>query len=267
MNMYFSVFRMRLIAGMQYRAAAWAGVATQFAWGFMYLLIFLAFYASGGAEPPMPWPQLVSYLWLQQAFLAIIMIWWQDSDLLSSIVNGQVAYELCRPYDLFKFWFARLLAMRLSSVLLRCIPILIVAALLPEPYRLLPPAGAGAAAMFLLSLFLSLFLVAAISMFVYIITFVTLSPYGARLIIGVAAEFLQGSVIPIPLMPEALQRVLNFLPFRYASDLPFRLYSGHISGADALFQIAVQLLWIIFLMALGSLAFRRVMRRVVIQGG
>ena len=267
MNMYLSMFRMRFIAGMQYRAAAWAGVATQFFWGFMYIMIFRAFYASSSTEPPMPWPQLVSYMWLQQAFLAIIMLWWQDNDLLSSISTGQVAYELSRPYDLFRMWYARLLAMRLSNVLLRCVPILVVAAFLPAQYRLALPAGIGSAAMFLLSLFLSLFLVAAISMFIYITTFVTLSPMGARLLIGVASEFLQGSVIPIPLMPEGLQRVLSFLPFRYASDLPFRLYSGNISGADALFQICVQFVWIVALLALGNLAFKRIMRRVVIQGG
>jgi len=267
MSMYLSMFRMRLIAGLQYRAAGWAGVATQFFWGFMYIMIFQAFYASSSTEPPMPWPQLVSYMWLQQSFLAIIMLWWQDNDLLSSIATGQVAYELSKPYDLFKMWYARLLAMRLSNVLLRCIPILAVASLLPAQYRLTLPAGIDSAAMFLLSIILSLFLVSAISMFIYITTFVTLSPMGARLVIGVAAEFLQGSIIPIPLMPEGLQRVLNFFPFRYAADLPFRLYSGNISGSNALFQICIQFFWIAALLALGSLAFRRIMRRVVIQGG
>jgi len=195
------------------------------------------------------------------------MLWWQDGELLSGITDGHVAYELCRPYDLFKFWYARLLATRLSSVLLRCLPILIIASFLPGEYRMSLPASTVAIGVFLLSLCLSLFLVAAISMFIYIMTFVTLSPIGSRLIIGVAAEFLQGSVIPVPLMPKSLQTVLNFLPFRYAADLPFRLYSGSIAGTDALFQIGVQALWIVGLLALGSLAFKRVLRRVVIQGG
>ena len=32
MKKYLSFFRIRFIAGLQYRAAAWAGIATQFAW-------------------------------------------------------------------------------------------------------------------------------------------------------------------------------------------------------------------------------------------
>lgn len=44
MKKYLSFFRIRFINGLQYRAAAYAGVATQFAWGTLELLAFAAFY-------------------------------------------------------------------------------------------------------------------------------------------------------------------------------------------------------------------------------
>ena len=267
MKGYIAMFRMKLIAGMQYRAAAWAGIATQFFWGFMLLMIYRAFYRSSGTQPPLSWGQLVAYIWLNQAFLAIIMLWSTDGDLLNSITDGQVAYELCKPYDMYGFWFARLAATRLSNVTLRCLPILMVSFLLPKPYRMMPPAGIASLVAFILSMCLSLLLVTAISMFIYILTFITMSSYGSRLIIGIAAEFLAGQTIPIPLMPEWLQQMLNFLPYRYVSDLPFRLYSGNISGNEALFQISVQLVWIVALCLLGRLVFGKVARRIVIQGG
>jgi ABC-2 type transport system permease protein len=256
-----------MIAGLQYRAAAWAGAATQFFWGFMLLSIYLAFYRSGGGEPPMPWPQLASYIWLQQAFLALFGLWWQDNELLSSITNGHVAYELCRPCDLYAFWSTRLLAMRLSNVALRCLPILTVTFFLPATYRLSPPAGVAGLLLFLLSITLAALLNVAVSMFVYILTFITLSPVGSRLLIGVASEFMMGSIIPIPLMPVWIQRLLNFFPFRYISDLPLRLWSGNIYGREALFQIMVQLAWLAGLCVLGHVCFRRVCKRVVVQGG
>ncbi|MDR3086070.1 MAG: ABC transporter permease [Christensenellaceae bacterium] len=267
MRIYFALFKMRLIAGMQYRAAAWAGVVTQFFWGFMYIMIYRAFYASSSAEPPMAWPQLVSYIWLQQAFFSLIFVGRLDGELLSAIPNGLVAYELCRPYDLFSFWYARLLGLRLSAVLLRCLPVLVIAFLLPGDARMAPPAGFWGLSLFALSLLLSLLLVTAIAMFIYILTFVTLSPGGARLLILTGADFLQGSILPIPLMPPWLQRILDFLPFRYVADLPFRLYSGNIAGSEALFQIGVQVLWIAALLFLGQICFRRILGRVVVQGG
>ncbi len=263
---YFALFKIRLIAGLQYRAAAWSGVATQFFWGFMLLSIYLAFYRSGG-QSSMPWPQLVSYMWLKQAFLSLTMLWWQDGELLSSITNGQVAYELCRPTNLFGLWYARLMAVRISNVLLRFGPVMVLGFLLPAAYRLSPPASAGALGLFLLSITFAALLNVAISMFIYILTFITLSPKGSKLLIIVTSDFLMGSIIPIPLMPERLQRVLNFFPFRYISDLPFRLWSGNIAGREALWQIGVQLCWVVGLLCLGALSFRRVLKKVVVQGG
>ena len=44
MKKYWSFFRMRFLGGLQYRAAALAGCITQFAWGFLEILMFHAFY-------------------------------------------------------------------------------------------------------------------------------------------------------------------------------------------------------------------------------
>ena len=37
-------FRMRLVNGLQYRTAAYAGIFTQFFWGFMEIQLYGAFY-------------------------------------------------------------------------------------------------------------------------------------------------------------------------------------------------------------------------------
>jgi ABC-2 type transport system permease protein len=267
MRPYVSLFRMRLISGMQYRAAAWAGVATQFFWGFMLLMIYRAFYRSGGEALPMAWEQLCAYVWLHQAFLAILALWIQDDELLSGIRDGLVAYELCRPVDLYSFWFARLTATRLSKAALRCVPVIVFALLIPPPYRLILPPDAGALVLFLISMSLALALVIAVSMFVYILTFITLTPQGSRLIVALFGDFFAGGIVPIPMMPDWMQRAISFFPFRYTQDLPLRLYSGSISGGEAVSQIAVQLLWTAGLIAAGKFAFDRVTRRIVVQGG
>ena len=44
MKKYMSVLRMKFLNGMQYRVAALAGMATQFAWGGLLVLLYKAFY-------------------------------------------------------------------------------------------------------------------------------------------------------------------------------------------------------------------------------
>ncbi len=53
MKKYLSFFRLRFAMGLQYRTAALAGIITQFAWGFMEIMIFHAFYRADAASFPM----------------------------------------------------------------------------------------------------------------------------------------------------------------------------------------------------------------------
>ena len=266
MKAILAVFKMRLIAGMQYVAAAWAGISTQFFFGFIFVMIYSAFYENAIVDT-ISLKELISYLWLNQAFFAIIILWSQDESLLQKISSGDIAYELTKPYDIYKFWFASLTAKRLANVALRFLPVIIISLLLPSPYNLSLPSSILSFILFLLSLGLSLFLVTSISMYIYILTFKTLSPVGSKLAISVFGEFFMGAIIPIPLMPKYLQNILSFFPFRYISDLPFRIYSGNIHGLNAIFLISVQLFWIIFLVITGKFLLDKALKKVTVQGG
>jgi len=264
---YFGMFRMRLIGNMQYRAAAWAGIATQFFWGFIRLSVLVAFFEGSPGEATMTYPQMASYIWLQQGLLALIALWMVDGELLTAIQDGTVAYEFCRPVELYGFWFFRMLGTRLSRTALRIVPLALVAMLLPSPFKLVLPPTWSAAGLFALSLSLSALLVVAFSMFIYILTFVTISSRGAMVFFVGFADFFSGLLIPIPLMPAAMQRVVQWLPFRYIADFPLRLYSGHVAGIEAAQGFAVQIAWLVVLVALGAWALGRMQRRLVVQGG
>ncbi len=267
MKAYYSLFKMRLLKGLQYRVAALAGISTQFFWGFMYIMIFQAFYGSTKALQPISLRELIQVIWLQQSFLVFIMLWYRDNELITLIVSGNIAYELCRPTDLYGFWYAKLIAQRLSGALLRCFPILLVAFLLPYPYNFSLPPSAMAFILFLITLTLGVILIVAISMLIYISIFYTMSPTGSLLIFGVFGEFLSGLIIPVPLMPDMLKKLVYVLPFRYTSDLPFRVYAGNIGLREALISIAVQAAWIIVIIAIGRLWMKKALKRIVVQGG
>ena len=141
-------------------------------------------------------------------------------------------------------WFVKNLAMRLSRAVLRCFPILIVAVFLPEPFRLVFPSGFGTFLLFLLTTVTSTLVVVAYCMFMYIATFYTMSSLGVRQVLGGVTELLTGSLIPIPFMPEGVQRALYFTPFYYMENLPLQIWSGSLAGREAVFAVGMQLLWI-----------------------
>jgi len=263
---YLSLFRIRFINSLQYRLAAYAGVATQFAWGFMTLLQFGAFYSAGG-EFPMEYSQLSSYVWLQQAFLALFMAWFFDNEIFALITGGNIAYELARPVDLYTMWFTKNAAIRCSKALLRFIPILAVSVFLPAPYGLSLPASLPAFIMFCVTMVLALCVVVAFVMLVYIATFYTMNPLGVRLIALSATDFLTGALIPLPFFPDRLRKIIELTPFASMQNLPLRIYCGNIAGAELWHSVGLQVFWLAALVVFGRMWMNAALRRVVVQGG
>jgi ABC-2 type transport system permease protein len=260
-------FRIRFINSLQYRAAAWAGVVTQFAWGFMTIFSFAAFYRESPDTFPMTFRQTVTYLWLQQGLLAIFYVWFWDGDIASSIESGSIAYELVRPVDLYNRWACQIAANRLASVLLRCTPLFAVAFLIPAPYRMTLPAGWTQAVLFILSSALAFGVVIAISLLIYISLFYTISPLGVRIIVSTLSEFLSGAIIPLPFFPEPVRVVAELLPFASLQNVPLRIYTGDMTGAETARAVALQVFWLAALWVAGRVIMRRALKKVIVQGG
>ena len=149
---------------------------------------------------------------MQQAFLAMFMAWFFDGDIFDNITSGNIAYELCRPCNLYSMWFTKNMAVRLSKMVLRCLPILIFAALLPYPYGLSLPYDLLSGVLFLLSISLGFLVLVAFSMLIYITAFYTLSPLGIRILATSVIEFFSGALIPLPFFPETLQPSFMLCP-------------------------------------------------------
>ncbi|WP_024296504.1 ABC transporter permease [Lacrimispora indolis] len=267
MKKYWSFFRIRFIHGLQYRAAALSGMVTQFVWGTMEILLFRAFYEAAPESFPMEFQALSTYVWLQQAFLALYMTWFWESELFDSITTGNVAYELCRPVRLYNMWFARGLAVRLSKAVLRCMPILLFAWLLPAPYGLALPGSFHTWFFTLLSMTLGFLFVVAFGMIVYMSVFYTISSQGIKLIVTSLSEFLSGSVIPLPFLPDGIREFVNLLPFASAQNVPFRIFGGDLKGQDMYASLFVQVFWLAMFLIIGRIMERNALKRVVFQGG
>ena len=148
------------------------------------------------------------------------------------------------PASLYGMWFARMWRLRLSSLALRCWPILLVTALLPDPWGLRLPPSAGAFAAAVLSMALALGVVTAYMLIIYFSSSLTLSSEGTRAVMMPLVGLLAGELIPLPFMPDGLAKVLSWLPFASISNAPLRIYSGDIAGAEAVGTMLLQAFWL-----------------------
>jgi ABC-2 type transport system permease protein len=207
--------------------------------------------------------QVVSYIWLGQAFLLLAMFG-VDNEIAEMIRSGTVAYELTRPANIFWLWYSRCVAGRIAPTTMRAIPQLLLGwAFLGLQF----PASISALVMFCLALASSVALAAAISLLFTLSLLWTISGEGISRLGPAVVFLLSGIVVPLPLFPLWMQPLLSALPFRGLMDVPFRLYLGQMPWQEGALALAQQWAWIAGLLLLGRWLLVLGVRRLVVQGG
>lgn len=263
MKAYLSVFRLRRRLETQYRGAVLGGVICQMFFGIILIAVYRALYA--GKPQDYPFTQIASYVWLQQAFFRMLLA--SDPDLLDKIRTGGIAYDLCRPLSLYGFYYVRILAQKMMGSLLRAVPMLVFALLLPEGWGLSAPASAAGFCWALAGLLLGLLCVSAMDNITMGFTMRTLDSRGMQGFLNLLMMILAGNILPLTLFPDSWQKVITLLPYAQMLDAPIRLYNGQTAPADAPRILLIQTIWILILTGAGMFFWHRNQKRIVIQGG
>lgn len=263
MSAYSAIFMMRVKALFQYRLAALMGSFTQLFWGLIHIMILRAFYTNSYQSEPISLEEAIAFTWIGQTLLGLIP-WSVDKEVERQIKNGDVAFELLRPLNLYGVWFVRSLAMRLIPCVMRCIPILILGGLF---FSFSPPVSEVALALFCFSVFLSLLLSAGFTTLITLSLFWTFSGEGIQRLVPHFMILLSGMLVPLPLFPDWLQPVLSIQPFRALIDIPCRFYTGLILPANALPYLVFQAAWALLFILLGQKILKRALKQFIILGG
>jgi ABC-2 type transport system permease protein len=265
---YLSILRARFALMLQYRAAAFAGFATQCWWGGIKIMVMAAFYASS-ARQPIDLAQVITYTWLGQGLLGLLP-WQADAEISEAVETGNVAYERLRPVDTHTLWLARAIAARAANTSLRVVPMFVTAAIvLPliglGAWSWHMPSSPQAAGLFAVSISLTVFLSSAFTVLLNIAV-TALKTRRAANIAPVLVSPLSGMIVPLVLMPTWMQPFLFWQPFAGLVDIPYRIYFANLTGMSALEGIAAQTLWIVLVIAIGRAWMTSVMARVDMQG-
>lgn len=230
----------------------------------VYLLkvVWTAIYGSQPRIDGVPIQTLIVYLTLTN-----LQLHFAFSDLPRLVRNrlreGQVATDLTRPLG----FPAQLVANQLGGTiagLTLLLPALPMALFLGG---LALPASPVAGLLYVGSLGLAYLIELLIGMIVGLIAFWTLEIWGIQAILGFVSRFFSGALVPIWLFPGVLRKVAEMLPFQAIASIPASIFIGRISGRGVVDAIGLQVIWIVLLLTLAALVWRRAQRHIVVQGG
>ncbi|MBQ8555418.1 MAG: ABC-2 family transporter protein [Clostridia bacterium] len=259
---YLTVFRLRALMETQYRAAALGGLVTQVFFGLVYIALYTVLFDGANQQGLR---DTITYVWMQQMFFR--MMFSADGELTNLIMTGGVAYMLVRPVDQHRFWVCRDIGGRMVGACMRLVPMVLIQFLLPGEWRMGLPDGPLAAVQFLLSLGLGCVCLCELVAIIDAINMKTLDKRGISAILNLTMMTFSGNVIPLTLFPDSVQAVIRYQPFAQALDAPIRMYQHAAAMPEWLLNVAVQVLWILALRALGRRMWQRQLDNMIVQGG
>ena len=263
MRLYLEVARSTFRRVTTYRGATVAGVITNTIFGFILAYVLLAVFRQRGDIGGFDARDAVTFTFVTQGLLMTVGVF-GNLEMAARIRTGDVAVDLCRPYDFQGWWLAVHYGKAPFYVLFRGLPPYVLGALV---FDLRPPAGAMTAAAFLVSVALAVGVAGAYGFILQSLAFWLLDVRGPNQIGWLTAQFLAGTYLPVVLFPAWLEAVARGLPFASMIQFPVEVFLDKHQGADLLGVFALQAAWLAALVGIGRVLLARATRKLVIQGG
>ena len=263
----FAYFKIRFNEQIQYKASAFAGIMTQFAFGAMYLMIYSTFMKNGNTD--MTIPQMAAYIWLGQAFLELLQTWNIEKDIFEQIRTGNIVMDLVKPSDIYNMWYYKSLVRKLARLILRMVPLLIITALpIWGEYRFMIQTNPRLLILSIISLFFTLLLNMSYIMLIYAFSMIFISSLSIRQVMRILLEIGSGLVIPLPFMPDWVISILKCTPFYYFQNISFSIYIGYMTNPKEIaINLVMQVIWVIALTFVGKAIVKNRLTKLVVQGG
>ncbi len=264
MRLYWEVARTTARRLATYRAATFAGVVTNTVFGFILSYVLLAVFRQRPDIDGFDATDAVTFTFVAQGMLMVIGIFGNDNEQAERVRTGEVALDLCRPYDYQGWWAAVAYGKALFYWWARGIPPFVVGALvldvrLPEHLWVWPA--------FATSVALAVGVAFGWAFILQLVAFWILDARGPAQLGWVTAQFLSGTFVPLFLFPDGLERVVRILPFASMMQLPVEVFLGRHAGLDLLAVLGTQAAWAVTLAAVGRAVLARAVHKVVVQGG
>ncbi len=263
LRVYVEFARVGFVNTLAYRLRYFTGIVTYFIYVSVYYFIWKAIYEHSTSIEGFDFSHLLTYVgvgWIIRSLYFNNI----DQELAYQVTEGRLAMDLVKPVNIQLMYIARAAGESVFRLGLLTLPTALVLFLV---YPLRPPASSIHAAVFLVSVSLSFFIVAAINFAVGTFALRLQSILGLLRAKFFLLELFSGLLLPITFFPQVFQRLLSVLPFEYISYVPMLIYLGKLNGPALARAVGLQVLWVALLLALGDGLWRWSSRKVIIQGG
>ena len=266
LDAYVGFLRASFLKMLAYRLRYYTGILSYLIYVSTYYFLWKSVFehrADGETLGGFDLGQLVTYVavgWIARSFYFNNV----DRDIADLVTEGEIAHMLARPVSFQGLMIASAVGESLFRLLFFSIPIGLVLFLV---YPIQGPASAMNGLVFLLSSLLSLLVFIHLNFLVGISALKLKSIQGVMRAKHYLVELLSGLLLPLTFFPDWLETLTRWLPFQAIAYVPLSIYLGRMEGDALLRALLLQLGWVVTLVTLSALLWRRAALRLTVQGG
>lgn len=180
------------------------------------------------------------------------------------IREGTIANYLIKPVDVGTYFMFFSMGFFLFNVTVITIPTFLLLAFVFKVHFVLGPG----LIVFPISLFLAYLLSFHIDYFVGLFGFYSESVWGISTTKEIIIMVFSGALIPLQFFPDALQKILYWLPFQAMYHTPIMMITQPDQGWDVFLQmLAVQIFWVVVVVISAKLFYAQAVKVLRISGG
>ncbi len=260
---YVELVRIRFLTMLAYRLNYFSGILTYIVYTGGYYFLWSAVYGARESLEGMTAAQMTTYLavsWMTRSFYFNNL----DREIAQEIKSGLVAIQLIRPYNYLLGKITGAFGEGLFRMLFWMVPGMALATAL-FPVQL--PSDAATYALWALAGLMAFLVNSLLNVAFGLITFFFQNAQGLTWAKRLATDLLSGLFLPLHFYPDAIRRVIEWLPFQTISYLPNMIFTGGLQGVAVWQAIGLQAAWAVAMAVLIALLWGRARRHLVVQGG
>lgn len=264
MEKYFKVFSLQFKRNMMYKFQTWSRILGDIMFIFMWYYVWKGLYNGCQTISGVSFDKMVVYALAAQFLItlnnAASPIWRTDP----LFRTGDIANELIRPYNFTLRILFECMANSVAYLLLSTIWVFGAAILILKVKIEVTP-------FFVFMFFVSGFLGYLIRYFIELcfsyLSFWIVNVGGIRILFLFLISLLSGSVVPLWYFPSTIRFLADILPLKYIYYVPNLMLTNVQSVSEVLQYIGVQIIWLVLLVILSQVVWKRGNHKVIINGG
>jgi len=193
------------------------------------------------------------------------------SSIARQIREGEIKKYLIQPVDMLGFLFLGRMAHKGAYYSVAVAPFALVFFLSRHFFHDLPDTAAtnslATCAAFIISLLMSFVLGFFLEAAIGLIGFWWLEVSSLLFVYMLLNFFLSGHMFPLDMLPEPWLTLVDLLPLKYLAYFPAAVFLGKISGWSLVWELTLELAWILFFIGLARWMYHRGVLRYSGYGG